>query len=112
MLHTVKKVNYLEGYRLQLIFNDGKIKVVDFEDRLRNARNMFLPLKDINFFKKVKSDGTTLVWPNGLDLCPDVLYEIGVETKDTKQSRTRPKKVLPTRTGRLSSPITVKKKRG
>lgn len=38
---------------------------------------MFLPLKDINYFKEVKADGTTIVWPNGLDLCPDVLYAKG-----------------------------------
>ena len=77
MLHTVKKVKYLDGYKLQLKFDDGKAKIVDFEERLQNAKNMFLPLKDVNYFKKVKADGTTLVWPNGLDLCPDVLYEIG-----------------------------------
>ena len=95
MLHTVKKVKYLEGYKLELIFNDGKTKVVDFEYRLRNAKNMFLPLKDIDYFKKVLSDGTTLVWPNGLDLCPDVLYEIGEEIS------TSPKyKKAPTRQGR------------
>jgi hypothetical protein len=27
MLHTVKKVKYLKGYKLQLVFNDGKTKV-------------------------------------------------------------------------------------
>jgi hypothetical protein len=79
MLHTVKKVKYLDGYKLELIFNDGKAKVVDFKERLQYAKNMFLPLRDVNYFKKVKSDGTTLVWPNGLDLCPDTLYEMGTE---------------------------------
>ena len=102
----VKKVKYLEGYKLQLIFNDGKVKIVDFENRLQNAKNMFLPLQDIDYFKKVKCDGTTLVWPNGLYLCPDVLYEIGEEIKDTKQPRTKPKKDSPARR-RRSSPIAV-----
>ena len=81
MLHTIKKVEYLDGYKLKLLFDDGKIKVVDFEDRLKDAKNMFLPLKEIDYFQKVESDGTTIVWPNGLDLCPDVLYESGKDLK-------------------------------
>lgn len=79
MLHTIKNVKYLDGYKLKLLFDDGKTKVVNFEDRLKNAKNMFLPLKEIDYFKKVKADGTTLVWPNGLDLCPDALYDKGEE---------------------------------
>jgi len=82
MLHTVKGVEYLNGYKLKLMFDDGKAKVVDFETRLQNAKNMFLPLKDVAYFKKVKSDGTTLIWPNGLDLCPDALYEKGKDLDD------------------------------
>jgi hypothetical protein len=91
MLHTVKKVKYLEDYKLALVFNDGKTKIVDFEYRLKNAKNMFLPLKDIDYFKKVRADGITIVWPNGLDLCPDVLYEIGEEVKEKKQLPPKPK---------------------
>ncbi len=81
MLHTVKKVEYLNGYKLKVVFNDGKAKIVDFTTRLQKAKNMFLPLKDVEYFKKVAADGTTLVWPNGLDLCPDVLYDIGEDIK-------------------------------
>jgi hypothetical protein len=77
MLHTIKNVEYLEDYKLKLLFDDGKFKIVDFENRLKEAKNMFLPLKDIDYFKKVKTDGSTLVWPNGLDLCPDALYDRG-----------------------------------
>lgn len=92
MLHTVKKVEYINGYKLKLIFNDGKTKIIDFESRLETAKNMFLPLKDVDFFKKVKSDGTTLVWPNGLDLCPDVLYSLGKDIVKTTNTGIRRKK--------------------
>jgi Protein of unknown function (DUF2442) len=105
MLHTVKKVKYLEGYKLKLVFDNGKTKIIDFEDRLRNAKNMFLPLKDVDYFKKVKTDGTTLVWPNGLDLCPDVLYEMGAEVNSTKSSRLKNKKSPLARRSRLQPPI-------
>ena len=85
MLHIVEKVEYIEGYKLKLFFNDKKVKIIDFKDRLKEAKNMFLPLKDIQYFKKVKADGTTIVWPNGLDLCPDVLYETGKDFQEEKK---------------------------
>ena len=94
MLHTVKKVEYVEEYKLKLTFDDNTVKIVDFADRLKDAKNMFLPLKNISYFKKVKTDGTTLVWPNGLDLCPDVLYEKGMEIKpETKSTRKKIQRV-------------------
>ena len=95
MLHTVKKVKYVEGYKLKLKFNDDKIKIVDFEDRLKEAKDMFIPLKDVDYFKKVKTDGTTIVWPNGLDLCPDVLYEKGKDEEKTTNKPLRKRKNRP-----------------
>jgi hypothetical protein len=39
---------------------------------------VFAPLEEIDFFKQVQVDpeAGTLVWPNGVDLCPDVLYSL------------------------------------
>lgn len=91
MLHIVKRVEHVEKYKLKLSFNDGKVKLVDFENRLKEAKNMFLPLRDVDYFKKVKTDGVTIVWPNGLDLCPDVLYSIGIELAEPKRTTPRHK---------------------
>ena len=84
MLYTVKKVEYVEGYKLKLLFSDRSVKIVNLESMLENAKNMFIPLQNLAFFKKVKCDGITICWPNGVDLCPDVLYKIG---KDAKPSQ-------------------------
>lgn len=42
-----------------------------------------------NITKKVKCDYETIVWPNGVDICPDVLYKEG---KDIPRERKRSKK--------------------
>lgn len=75
MLQTIIKVEYLDGYRLKLHFKNGEVKIFNMEERLKNAKNMFLPLKDLEFFKQVKCEDGTIVWPNGVDLCPDALYQ-------------------------------------
>ncbi|HLB52948.1 MAG TPA: DUF2442 domain-containing protein [Chlamydiales bacterium] len=92
MMHFVKKVEYVNEYKLRLTFENGKVKIFDMEDRLRTAKNMFLPLKDIEFFKKVKCEEGTIVWPNGVDLCPDVLYKCSKDIPKEKKSKTIRKK--------------------
>ena len=65
------------GYKISITFDDKKRKVVDIEPYL--TKGVFLPLRDQNYFNKVKVSGHTLVWPNEADFCSDVLYDIGVE---------------------------------
>jgi uncharacterized protein YnzC (UPF0291/DUF896 family) len=92
----VKKAEYIEGYKIKLQFNDNKVKIVDLEKELKGA--MFKPLKDIDYFKKVSvdQDAITIVWPNGVDFNPDVLYEIGIEVKE------KPRKVSARRKTKIS----------
>ncbi len=84
----VLKVKYIKEYKLELLFSDRKNKIVDLE-YLSHRKGIFAPLKDIEYFKQVKTDGITLVWPNGLDLCPDVLYENGKEFQSRKPPQTK-----------------------
>lgn len=91
MLHSIKKVEYISGYKLRLYFKNGKVKIFDMENRLKTAKNMFLPLKDMEFFKQVKCENGTIVWPNGVDLCPDVLYQKGKNVFPSEKKRKRPK---------------------
>ncbi len=73
----VKKVEYLNGYKIVLTFNDGTVKEVDLKEELHGE--MFEPLKDLNLFKKIKinQDTNTIEWENGADFAPEFLYEIG-----------------------------------
>lgn len=78
MLTEILKADYLGGYRIAVLFNDGIRKVVDFADLLRKNYPVFKPLKDINVFKNFKVTDT-LEWNNGtIDIAPEYLYENGV----------------------------------
>lgn len=90
----VEKLEYISDYKIRLLFSDNKIKVVDLKQMIENAKGIFLPLKDVNYFKKVMLDDCELsiCWPNGADICPDVLYEIGKEIKQTVKPSVRPQR--------------------
>lgn len=76
MFPRVREVRYIEDYRLELTFSDGTIAELDFRHRVVGRGGVFAPMESLDFFRQVTVDreGGTLVWPNGVDFCPDVLY--------------------------------------
>ena len=75
MLIDIVEARPLEPYRLHLRFADGVEGVVDLE-RLVTFRGVFERLRDPDRFREVSVNAElgTIVWPNGADLDPDVLY--------------------------------------
>jgi len=73
----VVAAKYVKDYQVWLKFNDGTEKIVDFKQKvLSEKRNIFLPLKDLEYFKQVffNSESDTIQWPNGADVAPETLY--------------------------------------
>ncbi len=72
----VTAVRYLDSYRLQLTFDNGVSGVVNLDGWLIGTGGVMGPLSDHAFFRQVSVDeeAGTIRWPNGVDLCPDVLY--------------------------------------
>jgi hypothetical protein len=77
----VKQAEYIEGYKIKIIFSNGEMKVVDFAQFLKKAKHVFLPLKNVDYFRKFQVDGITLSWPNGADFDPELLYSMGTVAK-------------------------------
>lgn len=75
MFIEVVKAEYLDGYGLSLLFNNGERRVVDLSNSLKGI--VFAPLKDINYFKNFTIKFNTVEWENGADFAPEYLYEIG-----------------------------------
>jgi hypothetical protein len=78
MFPRVKQVRHLGEYRLELSFTDDTKGELDFKERVVGRGGVFAPLQDIDFFKQVRVDPEvgTIVWPNEVDFCPDVLYSL------------------------------------
>lgn len=77
-MRDVTQVELAGGHRLRLRFDNGEVRVVDIS-QLTPFDGVFEPLRDPAYFAQVRvePDLGTIVWPNGADLCPDVLYANG-----------------------------------
>jgi hypothetical protein len=75
---TITNVQALDGYRVELTFSDSVQGIVDLADRIVGRGGVFGPVKDSRFFRQVRVDKElgTIVWPNGADICPDLLYSL------------------------------------
>src|SRR5947209_2119848 len=70
----VTKATALDPFVVRVTFADGEVRDVDVEPLLDGP--VFAALRDPSVFERVDVDefGETIVWPNGADLDPDVLY--------------------------------------
>lgn len=74
MPNSIKSVRWLGGHRLKLVFDDGYVGELDFGPIVAAPRGpLESQLQDERLFQQVSCDGFAVVWPNGYDLCPDVL---------------------------------------
>jgi len=78
MFPRVAAVRHSKDYCLELSFADGTTRQVDFRQRIVGRGGVFRPLEDVEIFKQVRvePEAGTIVWPNGVDFCPDVLYSL------------------------------------
>ncbi len=63
-------------FQVSLDFTDGSTGSVDLTSWIGGRGGVFAPLQDQAFFARgsVDADAGTIVWPNGVDLDPDMLY--------------------------------------
>jgi hypothetical protein len=69
----IAKVNVLQDYRLELVFDDGVCGVVDLSELV--GKGIFSLWSDHHVFEQVRIGLLgELVWEEKIDLCPDSLY--------------------------------------
>jgi hypothetical protein len=72
----------LQPYVVRVVFADGELRDVDIEPLL--SGEVFQPLRERRVFEQVAVDeyGETIVWPNGADLDPEVVYGIAAPARE------------------------------
>ena len=74
MFLHITNARYLEDYKVEVSFNNGRKGIADLADALKGT--MFEPLKNKSVFSRLVVDKEldTIVWSNGADLAPEYIY--------------------------------------
>jgi Protein of unknown function (DUF2442) len=73
LLVRVQSVEPLEDFNVNIHFTDGSQREINLEPYLRGP--VFEPLRnDPSLFRSMRVEEGTIIWPNGADIDPDVLY--------------------------------------
>ena len=77
--HKLENVSYLGDYRVHVRYRNALEADVDLSDLLTHP--FYAPIKDKACFSKVAVDQecSVLVWPNDIDLAPEILFERAVQ---------------------------------
>ncbi len=81
-LVRIREAKPLGNFRVQLTLTDGRVIERDLEAMLAGPVFDGI-LRDDAQFRELRVEGGTLVWPNGADLCPDVLIWGGLPPADS-----------------------------
>lgn len=73
---TATQVTPEANYHILVTFDNGEVKRFDVKPYIQGS--WFGMLKNEQYFRRVNTDGYTVVWPEGQDICPDELYESGI----------------------------------
>jgi len=74
-MQQVIAVTATERYVIRVRFADGMEGTIDLSQMI--GQGVFTQLADADAFAQVYVDAVThtVAWPQGIDLCPDTLYE-------------------------------------
>ena len=62
---SIKEANYIEDYKISLLFNDGKKNIVDFKNFILESQHPDIKkYQDKNLFKKFNLEYGELQWNN------------------------------------------------
>ena len=73
-IHEIIQAKWIKSYMVELTFSDLQKGRVDLKKYL--GQGVFKDLTDLRKFKQFKVDAElgTIIWPNGADIDPEILY--------------------------------------
>ena len=89
MKPTLKLLRHTGDYRIAFAFTDGLVSELDFSEILHAPHGSMLDaLQDESFFGQAFIDHGVVTWPNGYDICTDVLRFWAETGRITSQAET------------------------
>ena len=80
MIVSINSAEYVDGYRLRLVFSTGETAELDLQDHIfASPYPEAKPLRDPNQFRRFFLDSwPTVAWESGYDIAPERLYEMAM----------------------------------
>jgi hypothetical protein len=69
----VSRVTASDDHTLEIEFTSGETGIYDCQPLLDFG--IFKELRDLDYFRQVRAEGGTVVWPHEQDICPDTVYQ-------------------------------------
>ncbi len=75
MYYDVVEAKYIEDYKLELTFENGKKGIVDLRGYIQRG-GVFSHFSKIEYFKRfyINKELGVLCWPDDVDIAPETLY--------------------------------------
>ena len=64
----------VDGYRIEIGFNNGNIIILDLKDKVQTTR--FRELMDTDLFQKIKTDGNRIYWGEMTEISVTEIFEL------------------------------------
>lgn len=80
-MHFVEEIKKVDQLNLFLLFDDGTVRKVPLEEKIKSwgqtDGSVYKQLLNPSYFSEVKlnEELKTIYWDNGVDFCPDMLYQ-------------------------------------
>ena len=74
---SILKVEILPKFVLKCYFDNNEIRLYNMSFLKKERGQMITPLKKSSYFKRVFIEMGTPTWPNGYDVCADLIYREG-----------------------------------
>ncbi len=73
----IVSAEYLEDYKILVVFNNGAKKTIDFNAIVSEGRGITHKLRDLYYFRNFTLDPFSIDWNNEIGFAPEYLYRIG-----------------------------------
>ena len=75
MYYDVISAKYVDGYKIEIAFEDGKSGIVDFQKYIKKG-GIFSKLQDLRCFRgfQINKELGIIVWDHQIDVAPETLY--------------------------------------
>ena len=75
MYSDLISAKYIEGYKIELTFEDGRSGIVDFQKYIKKG-GIFSKLQDLELFRnfQINEELGIIFWDDEIDIAPETLY--------------------------------------